>query len=106
MEEHLYLRHYVLKKILYIYIHNDDVFYIYISQLRAERERERCTSHAYVSIYYKTTKGRDLIALSDYELSSIRINFESMMLGEFFDIDKYENIGFRAYFWLFVTYFL
>ena len=43
-------------------------------------------------IYYKTTKGRELIALSDDELSSIRINFESMMLGEFFDIDKYEII--------------
>ena len=42
--------------------------------------------------YYETTKGRELIALSDDELSSIRINFESMMLGEFFDIDKYEII--------------
>ena len=42
--------------------------------------------------YYETIKGRELIALSDDELSSIRINFESMMLGEFFDIDKYEII--------------
>jgi len=41
---------------------------------------------------YETIKGGELIALSDDELSSIRINFESMMLGEFFDIDKYEII--------------